>query len=252
MNPQELLALLRQHWDDIRSALDQPQHELLVARLNALAAAEGDELATRKALQGVKLALLPLPVRHPVRMALASSTRLVATSDARPVATHARELLAWLADGDAPSVAMTVSDGPSDSDIDASAPDTAEIIATVQRRLLAAPALSSAELSARGVGERGVGERGGEPGPAGAGLIQLVDTAGEVRYPAFQFAGDGHGPLPVVERINRLLLAEQDPWGAADWWLAGNSWLGGTPAALLGLVSDELLTAAALALVEGD
>ncbi|MGW2545682.1 hypothetical protein ACWC5I_33595 [Kitasatospora sp. NPDC001574] len=297
MNPEELLALIRRHWAAIRADLDDTQHGVLVARLNKLAGTRGDERAIRRAFHGVKLALLPLPLDHPVRAALDSS-RLVA-ADPRPTASLARELLAWLAETDAAS-AFTESalglpspgpgpgpdsgSGPGpdsgsgsgsgpDSGPDSgsgsgrdhgpvhgppphaaphAAPDTAEIIATAQRRLLAEPSLGRADLDARGLDA---------PALAGAGLIiRLVDQAGEHRYPAFQFAGPapgaepgtGHGPLPVVTRINRLLLAEADPWGAADWWLAGNSWLGGTPAALLGLVSDELLTAAALSMVEGD
>ncbi|MET9398955.1 hypothetical protein [Kitasatospora sp. NPDC002965] len=271
MNPEELLALIRRHWAAIRADLDDTQHGVLVARLNKLAGTQGEERAIRRAFHGVKLALLPLPLDHPVRAALDSS-RLVA-ADPRPTASLARELLAWLAETDAasaftesalglPSPGPGSGSGPGRDHgpvhgtpphaAPHAAPDTAEIIATAQRRLLAEPSLGRADLDARGLDA---------PALAGAGLIiRLVDQAGEHRYPAFQFAGPapgaepgtGHGPLPVVTRINRLLLAEADPWGAADWWLAGNSWLGGTPAALLGLVSDELLTAAALSMVEGD
>ncbi|MFD5920368.1 hypothetical protein ACFVYP_15575 [Kitasatospora sp. NPDC058201] len=279
MNPEELLALIRRHWAAIRADLDDTQHGVLVARLNKLAGTRGDERAIRRAFHGVKLALLPLPLDHPVRAALDSS-RLVA-ADPRPTASLARELLAWLAETDAASaftesaLGLPSPDSGPDSDSGPgpgpgpgrdhgpvhgppphaaphAAPDTAEIIATAQRRLLAEPSLGRADLDARGLDA---------PALAGAGLIiRLIDQAGEHRYPAFQFAGPapgaepgtGRGPLPVVTRINRLLLAEADPWGAADWWLAGNSWLGGTPAALLGLVSDELLTAAALSMVEGD
>ncbi|MGJ3560402.1 hypothetical protein ACR6C2_25330 [Streptomyces sp. INA 01156] len=43
-----------------------------------------------------------------------------------------------------------------------------------------------------------------------------------------------------------------DPWGAADWWLGGNSWLHGVPADLLGALPDEELEGAALELVEAD
>lgn len=50
-----------------------------------------------------------------------------------------------------------------------------------------------------------------------------------------------------------MLLADADPWGAADWWLSGNAWLGGgPPAALLGIRPDRELVGAAVALVEGD
>ncbi|MGN5376548.1 hypothetical protein ACQ4WX_00180 [Streptomyces lasalocidi] len=55
-----------------------------------------------------------------------------------------------------------------------------------------------------------------------------------------------------MRTVNRLLLAQEDPWGAADWWLSGNLWLGGRPAALLGRLPDDLLVGAASAMLEGD
>ncbi|GAB2719708.1 hypothetical protein [Kitasatospora kifunensis] len=225
MTPEALLSLLREHWDEVSAALGEQGRALLLTRLRSLAEARGDERATKRALHGVKLALFPLPLEHPVRLAL-DGTRLVA-ADSHPAPQAARELLDWLATSiDLAPQPTSVSDDPS-----------AVIIADAQRRLLAAPALGTTEVESLQI--------------SGNGLIRLLDAAGEPRFPAFQFATDG-SPLPVVTRINGLLLAERDPWGAADWWLAGNSWLGGTPAQLLGLVSDELLTAAALALTEGD
>ncbi|MGI3222935.1 hypothetical protein ACRJ4B_02000 [Streptomyces sp. GTA36] len=56
----------------------------------------------------------------------------------------------------------------------------------------------------------------------------------------------------MVREVNRLLLAGQDPWGAADWWLGDNEWLDGVPAELLDVVPDELVLAAARALLEDD
>ncbi|MFB7470726.1 hypothetical protein [Kitasatospora sp. NPDC056184] len=274
MSPEALMALVRQHWAGVWAALTDEKRTELAARVAALAEARGDGEATRKAFHGVKLTLMSLPLDHPVRKEL-NGLRAVA-ADPRPTAELAAELLAWLAETDAasafaasvpgPGGAEGRADGGADDRADdrhgadppGAAPDTAGIIAAVQRRLLAAPSLGRADLDARGLDAATLD---------GSGLIiRLVDRAGEHRYPAFQFAdattgsggGSGTGTaadrglLPVVARINRLLLAEEDPWGAADWWLAGNSWLGGTPAALLGLVSDELLTAAALSVVEGD
>ncbi|AUG76297.1 hypothetical protein CFP65_1398 [Kitasatospora sp. MMS16-BH015] len=234
MTPEALLRLLRQHWDETEAALDPPGRELLRARLRALAEATGDDRATARALHGVKLALLPLPFDHPVRQALDGQRGAVL--DHRPAADAARELLAWLepATDTQPEAGPQGAHGAAQADAEDS---TAALIADAQRRLLAAPRLSGAELATLSV-------------PA-TGLIRLVDAGGHEGFPAFQFATDG-SPLPVVTRINALLLAEQDPWGAADWWLAGNSWLGGTPAELLGRISDELLAAAALALTEGD
>ncbi|MBO1416197.1 hypothetical protein [Streptomyces sp. FH025] len=240
MTAEALLALLRRHWDDVAAALDERHREVLLARLDALAGLQGgDEMAVKRALHGVKLALLPLPLDHPVRRAL-DGVRLVA-ADPRPAAGAARELLDWLSASTAQSVEQPVeqSDRQPDErpDEQAGTREADALVAEAQRRLLAAPALSDAQLDSLRVPD--------------AGLIRLLDTEGEPRFPAFQFAADG-SPLPVVTRINALLLADQDPWGAADWWLGGNSWLGGTPARLLGLVSDDLLTAAAVALTEGD
>jgi hypothetical protein len=76
--------------------------------------------------------------------------------------------------------------------------------------------------------------------PAEDHLIRL----GPDRTPAFQFDGAGR-PVPVVLEINRLLDAQGDPWGVADWWLCANLWLDGVPAELLGNVDDRILVMAA-------
>ncbi|WP_344031565.1 hypothetical protein [Streptomyces luteireticuli] len=52
--------------------------------------------------------------------------------------------------------------------------------------------------------------------------------------------------------MNQLLLAHVDPWGAADWWLSGNAWLGGPPVSFLGVLPDEALAGVARALVDGE
>ncbi|MET3987791.1 hypothetical protein [Streptomyces sp. PvR034] len=107
----------------------------------------------------------------------------------------------------------------------------------VRTRLLAAPALAASEITAA---------------PGDPGLIRLHHPELGDRYPRFQFASGTTRPLPVVGLINRLLMADRDPWGAADWWLGENRWLRGVPAELLGSVPDEELTLAARELVEGD
>ncbi|MFD7028388.1 hypothetical protein ACFWAR_10185 [Streptomyces sp. NPDC059917] len=107
----------------------------------------------------------------------------------------------------------------------------------VRTRLLAAPALAAGEIAAA---------------PGDPGLIRLRHPELGDRYPRFQFASGTTRPLPVVGLINRLLMADRDPWGAADWWLGENRWLRGVPAELLGSVPDEELTRAARELVEGD
>lgn len=89
-------------------------------------------------------------------------------------------------------------------------------------------------------------------GAAPPELIRFADPRGGERYPEFQFPEGCGSPYEVVIQVNRLLLADIDPWGAAAWWLSGNTWLGGTPAALLGRLPDRELVGAAAALVEGD
>ncbi|MFI8962615.1 hypothetical protein ACIGO8_10895 [Streptomyces sp. NPDC053493] len=305
-SPRDLLGLIEEHAPSVRAGLGDEGYAVLLGRLRVLAEApEHDARATRRALQGVRLALLPLPLTHVVREAL-DGTRFASASDPGVLAelgARAGDLLARLAvpetdvspansseaaprpdpepgvssdeaAGPGPAAAPAAEGPVPDGSPDAAsepAPDpaappgaaagppgaegpvpgrrssvprtTAEIIAAARRRLLSVPALDRVELGARH--QDSLPEE----------LIGLEDAAGERRYPAFQFAGGAAGsggPLPVVLRINRLLLADVDPWGAADWWLSGNRRLGGPPASFLGELSDEVLTGAARALVEGD
>ncbi|WKX69540.1 hypothetical protein [Streptomyces sp. XD-27] len=226
MSPEELLKVVRLRWDDIRAALDEEQRALLMARLGALAEApQQDARAVRRAVRGVEHVLLALPPGHPVAAAL-DGTRLAGPATAGPrVVELARELHARLTTADRPG-------GPVDAD------DPGGIIAAARKRLLAQPSLSAQEVRNRC--------------DSTDGLIRLDDPEAGARYPAFQFTGDSGGPMPVVRRVNRLLGAENDPWGAADWWLSGNQWLGGRPASLLGHLPEELLTGAASAMLEGD
>ncbi|EST20671.1 hypothetical protein M878_39260 [Streptomyces roseochromogenus subsp. oscitans DS 12.976] len=219
-----MLGLIGEHLDSIRAQLTDEQYQLLLTRLRALADTPPDDSrAVRRAFQAVRLCLVPLPFDHPVREAL-DSVRLAGTATvSRPVVLRTRDLLARL-----------TADPPP--------PGTAAIIAAVELRLLHAPALSAAEVRAR--------YRGSVPPPE---LIRFADPDLGDRYPEFQFEPGGGAPYEVVLEVNRVLLADADPWGAADWWLSGNAWLGGgSPAALLGIRPDRELVGAAVALVEGD
>ncbi|WP_330307946.1 MULTISPECIES: hypothetical protein [unclassified Streptomyces] len=217
-----LFALIGEHQVTIREALDDEQYAQLLARLEALTGvAPDDDRAVRRALRGVQLALLlPLPLGHPVRTEL-DAVRLVAAPPGPTAVAGARELMAALA---SPSPA----------------PGTEGVAAGAQDELLRAPALSADEARARC--------GGAAPPPE---LIRLSDPGGD-RYPEFQFAAGGGTPYEVVLEVNRLLLADIDPRGAAAWWFSGNTWLGGTPASLLGRLPDQQLVGAATALVEGD
>ncbi|WP_371604185.1 hypothetical protein OG345_34105 [Streptomyces sp. NBC_01220] len=216
---ESLLALIGEHRESIRAALDDEQHALLLTRLSALADAPPDkDMAVRRALQGVRLALRPLPFDHPVRASL-DGVRLVAAPPGPATVSEALALIDLL-----------TAAAPVPEPLDLAAADP----------LFREPALSTTEATAR---------CGGAPPPE---LIRLPDPPRGDRYPQFQFPeGDGH-PHEVVLKVNRLLLADIDPQGAASWWLGDNTWLGGAPASLLGRLSDHELVCAATALVEGE
>ena len=105
--------------------------------------------------------------------------------------------------------------------------------------LLAAPALTGQQATDLGID------------PGAPGLIRLTPPDGRPRIPSFQFAPGGQ-PIPVVLTINRLLDADDDPFGVADWWLGRNAWLGDVPADLIGRVEDALLIRAARAEIPGE
>ncbi|MCA1219539.1 hypothetical protein [Streptomyces sp. 8L] len=113
------------------------------------------------------------------------------------------------------------------------------VLGAVRDRLLAEPAVAPDTVGARG------------PDPGGSGLIRLPGPGGRPRLPLFQF-DEGLSPRSVVLDVNRLLGADADPWGVADWWLSGNAWLGTAPARLLGSGQDGRLLDAARLLKEAD
>ncbi|SER75782.1 hypothetical protein [Streptomyces qinglanensis] len=238
---QRLLVLVGEHREDVRAALGEEQYALLLARLEALAGtAADDDRAVGRAFQGVRVLLtrLPLPYDHPVHLAL-DSDRLAGVPPGSATVVDARELAALLT-GSAPAGSAT---GPgADPGTGGTDPDPGPgSLLGAHERLLRAPALPADEARAR---------CGGAAPPSE--LIRLSDPLGREHYPAFQFPA-GHGaPHEVVLEVNRLLLADIDPWGAAAWWLEGNTWLGGAPASLLGRLPDRELVGAATALVEED
>ncbi|OIJ97060.1 hypothetical protein [Streptomyces monashensis] len=238
---ERLLALIGTHRDSIREALDDEAYAVLLTRLTALAeAAPDDGRAVRRALQGVRLALVrALPLDHPVYLAL-DDVRHTAAPPGPETVVGAQELLAWFR---LPSPAREPSYGTDPGPVNGTDPEPAEPVYRAdpeQDQLLQAPALSADEARIR---------CGGAPPPE---LIRLRDRRDGERYPEFQFPEDGGTPHEVVLEVNRLLLAEIDPWGAAAWWLSLNTWLGGTPASLLGRLPDHRLVGAAGALAEGE
>lgn len=222
MTTDDLLELLRRHLPEIRASLTAAQFSGFQDGVLRLRAAGDDTRAVRGALREVRLALLPLPREMELRRKLDQFRSGGAPSAVLPDAGRLAELIQLLESVDWPALD----------------PVSAEIARSVQQRLLTAPARGPERLTGAAAED-----------PAGAGLIRLSDPERGDRYPDFQFDPETGEPRPVVQRINRMLLSDQDPWGAADWWLGGNTWLRDAPAALVGRVPDARLTEAAAALM---
>ncbi|WP_329365225.1 hypothetical protein OG896_13110 [Streptomyces sp. NBC_00669] len=113
------------------------------------------------------------------------------------------------------------------------------VLGPVRARLLAEPALDAGTVL----------EHGSDP--FAPDLIRLPGVGGQLRLPCFQFT-EGVRPRPVVREVNALLAADRDPWGAADWWLSANAWLGTSPVRLLGTGGDRRLVDVAGFLLESE
>ncbi|MFI2203156.1 hypothetical protein ACH47Z_20690 [Streptomyces sp. NPDC020192] len=220
MTSEELLRLLEQHWTTVLTGLDDDTLIQLAVVLRELReeTAAGNPAAVARAVRRLRRTLSALPPGHPVSRALGGHRYAAGTRELPSLAT-------------VDAVLGVLGTPP---------PDPAELLRAARRKLLAAPALTEAEHAAL--------TGTGHPAPPG-GLIRLRDPERGIRYPRFQFRPGTAEPLPVVRRINVLLCADRDPWGAADWWLGGNRWLGGVPAELLGVLPDEALERAAAELV---
>ncbi|WP_037815754.1 hypothetical protein [Streptomyces sp. NRRL S-1022] len=250
MTSEELLRLLEAHWTTVVTGLGDDDLGRVSGALREMReeTVAGRPAAVARAVRRLKRTLAALPPGHPVSEALGGH-RYAAGARELPRLTTVDAVIGVL--GTPP-------------------PDPADLLRSARRRLLAAPALTEAEYTALTGAEytaltgaentaltgaentalTGAGSTGppGGPGPA-AGLIRLRDPDDGIRYPRFQFRPGTAQPLPVVRRINALLRADRDPWGAADWWLGGNRWLGGVPADLLGVLPDDALERAAAELV---
>lgn len=218
MTSEDLLRLLESHWTTVITGLDDDDLVQLSRSLREMkeeAAAENPPGVAR-AVRRLRRTLSALPPEHPVSEELGGHR----------YASGTHEL---------PS--LTTIDAVIDV-LGTPPPDPRELLRAARLRLLAAPALTEAEHAELPSGP-----------DTPAGLIRLRDPERGIRYPRFQFKAGTAEPLPVVRRINELLRADRDPWGAADWWLGGNRWLGGVPADLLGIVPDDDLEHAAAELV---
>ncbi|MGC9380668.1 hypothetical protein [Streptomyces sp. MH13] len=224
MNPTDLLVSLKENARLLPGELDEESRRKVVAALRLLydETVAGRVPGTARALRRLVRALAVLPPGHPVAKHL-DGPRYATGAPSVPSAALVADLIGVL--DEAPA-------GPE------------ELRRSARARLLAAPALSPQEHA-------GLLARVPDGGPEPPGVIRLNDPGNGPRYPRFQFRPGTAEPLPVVRRINELLRADRDPWGAADWWLGGNAWLRGVPAELLGTLPDEDLVEAAAELVEG-
>jgi hypothetical protein len=213
---EQILRAIRDHWGELiplLTAATRPRMRFLLDRLDETTT-DSERWAARNELSELLLAVLD--EGHPVRTAVLNATR--GTAQLESFTETARELLDRL-------------DGAGSGE---SEPTPPEVEYWSARRLLAEPAVGEDDVRMLGVN------------PADLDLIRLRTFDGSARWPEFQFGPDG-APHQVVIVINRILEVADDPWGAADWWLAGNTWLGGVPAELLGVVPDATLVTAAQA-----
>lgn len=219
----EVFRSLSTHWADTVGYLRAEDLRLVdeTARLTAAAAAgTGDTRDARTAMLRLSTVLYDrLPAGHPVVIVISSGAMF---SGPTPFASQLPVIAVAL---DAVAALSPVAPSP------AAVPDDFDEAADW---LLAAPALTGQQV------------RDGGADPSEPGLIRLAGPDGRERIPAFQFSPAGT-PIAVVLRINRLLDAEDDPFGVADWWLGRNAWLDAVPAELIGQVDDELLVRAARA-----
>ncbi|MFI1728811.1 hypothetical protein ACH40E_06130 [Streptomyces acidicola] len=248
MTPEDLLALLVTHQESLAADLhDEENRREVAAALRELREAVTAGRSASPAMRRLRRALSALPPEHPVSEALGSRRYAAGGTEGRalPTADAIGTVLNLLEARDAGAVPDPGPDPVPDPGPGTGAepgPEPAELLAAARERLLRAPALTEREHAEL------LTSHGDQPG-----LIRLADFRpgrSGARCPRFQFRPGTLQPLPVVLRINGLLRADLDPWGAADWWLGGNSWLHGVPADLLGTLPDEELEGAALELVE--
>ncbi|WP_406179544.1 hypothetical protein [Streptomyces sp. NBC_01006] len=219
-DPYARLAAAAADWDELRPRLDPAALRRLALLLTTLRTETGAAARRRAALLAARLLEERLPDRFP------GESRLTAAPDApdAPAADH----LGFTAD----DLAVLVLDGHRMA---------GPVLGEVRDRLLAAPALGDAEVL----------EAGSDP--YAPYLIRLPAPGGLIRLPAFQFTAGGR-VRPAVREVNLLLGADEDPWGAADWWLSPNAWLAGYPApvALLDTPDEQRLAGTAAFLAEGE
>ncbi|GAA2115568.1 hypothetical protein GCM10009759_60590 [Kitasatospora saccharophila] len=229
----QLLRALREDWEAVWALLDADARR----QLAALLADPGDD-PVRAARSVQRLLKRALPAGHPLRGASGESDSARYAEGGEDTPEALRAALAGLG---GPVVIMTSEQGsvagavlaPPDAPAVARATDPGPPLDSDERLLRA----SWTEAQCRSAGAD----------PSGPDLIRLTVRQGRVVIPSFQFDRYTGDPLPAVLAVNRLLDADEDPWGVADWWLGRNAWLAGVPAELLGTVRESDLLPAARA-----
>lgn len=218
-DPYAVLAATAAGWDRFAGRLGGPARDRLAALLTVVRRRRTDETARRSAAEeaaGLLRQELPEEFGGPGQEGRLTVTAPAAGAQTAHLGFRAEDLAVLLCDGHR----MV---GP--------------VLGPVRERLLAAPAWDADTVL----------RRGGDP--YAPDLIRLTGPGGSHRLPRFQFS-EGTLPWLVVLEVNALLEAGRDPWGAADWWLSPNAWLGTAPAALLGTDRDRQLVDTAGFLLE--
>ncbi|MEU7579330.1 hypothetical protein AB0B50_17200 [Streptomyces sp. NPDC041068] len=224
MNPYAVLAAAAALWDRISDRIDPPLRDRLAALLGIVRGRGGDE-ATRRDAADRAAGLLR--ERLPDEFGAGGEARL--TLEAMPEAETENEDVGY-GGFRFEDLAVLLIDGHR---------MVGPVLGPVRERLLAAPALDADTVLRHG------------GNPFAPELIRLPGVGGLPRLPRFQFSEDAM-PWLIVLEVNTLLAADRDPWGAADWWLSENAWLGAPPACLLGAGRDRQLVDTARFLMEGD
>ncbi|WP_406485792.1 hypothetical protein [Streptomyces phaeochromogenes] len=229
----DAIETINEHWPELSPLLDAPRREEL---LEIVADAESDPEAAADALRDLIKPLLP--PGHPVREALTPSGWRFRPAESpaqdRPALLESFRTLrtrmtsAGILEVGHVSMPYTLTSTTAASTPPPYRPDSRDAW------LLEEPALPATALDGLA--------------PEQADQVIVLTGNDEVeRVPAFQLDPESRTPYPVVVEINRLLSADEDPWGAADWWLGSNVWLDTAPARLLGRGVDHALLSAARA-----
>jgi hypothetical protein len=214
----DAIRALADHWSDVHARLGDQARRRLASLVQEFGEHADDPAAQEyTAVEIVELLWPLLPDDHPVRLAMTGDDEPTRLTRVSPKWAPITETLLRRIDA-------------------ANRPTPEAIVEGAVEWLLAMPALSAAEVRGRG------------QDPDHPELIRLERGDGVVQLPAFQFDAAGR-PIQIVLTVNRLLGAEDDPWGAADWWLGPNAWLGAVPADLIGQVDENVLLATAKAVV---